>query len=67
MFVLRVQAEGIEKLNGLSDDALGAMLKEEYLRLSLNLPENTNAARDARGVLRALMKMQVKSEAEAAE
>lgn len=67
MFVLRVQAEGSEKLDGLSDDALGAMLKEEYFRLGLNQPENTNAARDARGVLRALMKMQVKSEAQAVE
>ncbi|SFO02437.1 hypothetical protein [Sphingomonas sp. OK281] len=60
MFVLRVQAEGIDVLDGLSDDALGAMLKEEYLRLGLNLPENTNAARDARGVMRALVKMQAK-------
>ncbi len=67
MFVLRVQAEGIEQLEGLSDDALGAMLKEEYLRLGLNLPENTNAARDARGVLRALVKMQAKLEAQAAK
>jgi hypothetical protein len=67
MFVLRVQAEGVQKLDPLSDDALGAMLKEEYFRLGLNVPENTNAARDARGVLRALVKMQVKTEAQAAE
>jgi len=60
MFVLRVQAEGVEALNELSDDALGAMLKEEYLRLGLNLPENTNSARDARGVMRALVKMEAK-------
>lgn len=67
MFVLRAQTEGVEQLNNLADDALGAMLKEEYLRLGLNPPENTNAARDARGVMRALVKMQAKSEAQAAE
>jgi hypothetical protein len=56
-FVLRVQAEGYQSLQGLSDDALGEMLKEEYFRLGLNLPESTNAARDARGVMRALAKI----------
>lgn len=67
MFVLRVQAEGIDKLDPLADDALGAMLKEEYVRLGLNVPENSNAARDARGVIRALMKMQAKFDSQAAE
>ena len=67
MFVLRVQAEGVESVNDLTDDALGAMLKEEYDRLHLPAPENTNAARDARGVLRALVKMRVKIEGDLAE
>jgi len=60
MFVLRVQEEGIEKLNELSGSALGAMLEEEYERLGLPRPNHTNAARDARGVLRALVKMRAK-------
>lgn len=67
MFVLRVQAEGVEAVNAYTDDALGAMLKEEYDRLRLPAPENTNAARDARGVLRALVKMRVKIEGDLAE
>lgn len=67
MFVLRAQAEGIDNLEPLADDALGAMLKEEYVRLGLNVPENSNAARDARGVIRALVNMQVKFDSQAAE
>lgn len=66
MFVLRVQAEGVEAADKLTDDALGAMLREEYGRLGLNVPETTNAARDARGVLRALVKMQAKMNEQAA-
>lgn len=57
MFVMRVQAEGVDTLDALTDEALGAMLREEYVRLGLTAPESTNAKRDARGVLRALVKM----------
>lgn len=62
MFVLRVQADDVGKLDGYSQDALGAMLQEEYRRLGLKPPENTNAGRDARGVIDALMKMRAKME-----
>ncbi len=62
MFVLRVQTEDVGKLDGYSQDALGAMLQEEYQRLGLKPPENTNAGRDARGVIDALMKMRAKME-----
>lgn len=67
MFVLRMQQEGIDQLKDVSDEALGAMLKEEYFRLSLKVPETTNAARDARGAMRALVKNQGAPQAEAAE
>ena len=67
MFVLRIQAEGVDNLQALTNDALGAMLQEEYVRLGYKPPENTNAARDAKGVMNALVKMQVKFDSQAAE
>jgi hypothetical protein len=60
MFVLRIQSEGVENVEAISDDALGAMLEEEYFRLGLKAPNNINAARDARGAVRALMKARAK-------